>query len=36
LRPHAAIRMADAMPAWKPGDEFEAARKRAVAALGGN
>jgi Zn-dependent M28 family amino/carboxypeptidase len=23
------------MPAWKPGDEFEAARKRALAALGG-
>ncbi len=25
----------DAMPAWKPGDEFEAARKRALAALTG-
>jgi len=30
------ITQADAMPAWKPGDEFEAARKRALAALGGN
>ncbi len=30
------IAQADAMPAWKPGDEFEAARKRALAALGGN
>jgi Zn-dependent M28 family amino/carboxypeptidase len=27
---------ADAMPEWKPGDEFEAARKQALAALGGN
>jgi Zn-dependent M28 family amino/carboxypeptidase len=27
------IAQADAMPAWKPGDEFEAARKRALAAL---
>jgi hypothetical protein len=27
---------ADAMPAWKPGDEFEAARKRALAAAGGS
>jgi Zn-dependent M28 family amino/carboxypeptidase len=27
---------ADAMPEWKPGDEFEAARKRALAALGGH
>ena len=30
------IAQADAMPTWKPGDEFEAARKRALAALGGN
>ncbi len=30
------IAQADAMPAWKPGDEFEAARKRELAALGGN
>ena len=28
------IAQADAMPSWKPGDEFEAARKRALAALG--
>jgi peptidase M28-like protein len=27
---------ADAMPTWKPGDEFEAARKRALAAAGGS
>jgi Zn-dependent M28 family amino/carboxypeptidase len=27
------IAQADALPAWKPGDEFEAARKRALAAL---
>jgi hypothetical protein len=27
---------ADAMPAWKPGDEFDAARKRALAAAGGS
>jgi len=27
---------ADAMPAWKPGDQFEAARKRALAAAGGS
>ena len=27
------IAQADAMPAWKPGDEFEAARARAIAAL---
>jgi len=27
------IAQTDAMPTWKPGDEFEAARKRAVAAL---
>ncbi|HYL04057.1 MAG TPA: M28 family peptidase [Steroidobacteraceae bacterium] len=26
------ITQADAMPSWKPGDEFEAARKRALAA----
>jgi len=29
------ITQADAMPAWKPGDEFEAARKQALAALAG-
>ncbi|HYX74841.1 MAG TPA: M28 family peptidase [Steroidobacteraceae bacterium] len=29
------IAQADAMPSWKPGDEFEAARKRALAAVGG-
>jgi Zn-dependent M28 family amino/carboxypeptidase len=28
------IAQADGMPTWKPGDEFEAARKRALAALG--
>jgi Zn-dependent M28 family amino/carboxypeptidase len=28
------VTQADAMPAWKPGDEFEAARKRALAATG--
>jgi Zn-dependent M28 family amino/carboxypeptidase len=28
------IAQADAMPAWKPGDEFEAARKQALAAAG--
>jgi Zn-dependent M28 family amino/carboxypeptidase len=28
------IAQADAMPVWKPGDEFEAARKRALAAAG--
>jgi Zn-dependent M28 family amino/carboxypeptidase len=27
------IAQAQAMPSWKPGDEFEAARKRALAAL---
>lgn len=27
---------ADAMPKWTPGDEFEAARKRALAAVGGH
>jgi hypothetical protein len=27
------IAQADALPAWKPGDEFEAPRKRALAAL---
>ena len=30
------IAQGDAMPSWKPGDEFEAARKRALAAVGGN
>jgi len=30
------IAQADTLPSWKPGDEFEAARKRALAALGGN
>jgi hypothetical protein len=25
------IANADAMPTWKPGDEFEAARKKAIA-----
>jgi len=29
------VAQADTMPAWKPGDEFEAARKRALAAAGG-
>jgi Zn-dependent M28 family amino/carboxypeptidase len=29
------IAQADAMPAWKPGDEFEAARKQALGALTG-
>ena len=29
------IMQADAMPAWKPGDEFEAARKQALGALPG-
>jgi Zn-dependent M28 family amino/carboxypeptidase len=29
------IAQADAMPTWKPGDEFEAARKQALAALAG-
>jgi Zn-dependent M28 family amino/carboxypeptidase len=28
------IAQADAMPVWKPGDEFEAVRKRALAAAG--
>ena len=27
------IAQADEMPAWKPGDEFEFARKRALAEL---
>jgi hypothetical protein len=27
------IAQADAMPAWNPGDEFEAARKNALAAV---
>ena len=30
-----AVTQADGLPAWKPGDEFEAARKEALAALGG-
>jgi Zn-dependent M28 family amino/carboxypeptidase len=30
------IAQAATMPNWKPGDEFEAARKRALAAVGGN
>jgi Zn-dependent M28 family amino/carboxypeptidase len=30
------IAQADAMPTWKPGDEFEAARQRALAALDGH
>ena len=29
------ITQADGMPTWKPGDEFEAARKQALAALAG-
>ena len=29
------IAEADALPTWKPGDEFEAARKQALAAVGG-
>jgi Zn-dependent M28 family amino/carboxypeptidase len=29
------IAQADAMPTWNPGDEFEAARKRALSAVGG-
>ena len=29
------IAQADALPTWKPGDEFEAARKQALAAAGG-
>jgi Zn-dependent M28 family amino/carboxypeptidase len=29
------ITQADSMPAWKPGDEFEAARKQALGALPG-
>ena len=29
------IAEADEMPAWKPGDEFEAARKAALTALHG-
>ena len=27
------VAQADALPTWKPGDEFEAARKRALAEL---
>jgi Zn-dependent M28 family amino/carboxypeptidase len=30
------VAQADTMPTWKPGDEFEAARKRALAAAGGS
>ncbi len=30
-----AVAQADTLPAWKPGDEFEAARKAALAALAG-
>jgi len=30
------IAEADALPAWKPGDEFEAARKAALAAVSGS
>jgi len=29
------IAQADALPTWKPADEFEAARKQALAAVGG-
>jgi Zn-dependent M28 family amino/carboxypeptidase len=29
------IAQADALPTWRPGDEFEAARKQALAAVGG-
>jgi len=29
------ITEADAMPAWQPGDEFEAARRQALGALPG-
>jgi Zn-dependent M28 family amino/carboxypeptidase len=29
------VTQADALPTWKPGDEFEAARKQALAAVGG-
>jgi hypothetical protein len=28
-----AIAEADGLPTWKPGDEFEAARKQAIEAL---
>ena len=28
-----AVTQADGLPAWKPGDEFEAARQEALAAL---
>jgi hypothetical protein len=27
------VAQADAMPVWNPGDEFEAARAKAIAAL---
>lgn len=30
------VAQADTLPTWKPGDEFEAARKRALAAAGGS
>ena len=30
------VAQADSMPAWKPGDEFEAIRKKEIAAAGGN
>jgi hypothetical protein len=30
------IAQAGTLPSWKPGDEFEAARKRALAAVGGH
>ena len=29
------VAQADALPTWTPGDEFEAARKQALAAAGG-
>jgi len=29
------IAQADTLPTWKPGDEFEAARKQALVAVGG-
>jgi hypothetical protein len=28
------VSQADAMPTWNPGNEFEAARKKALAAVG--
>jgi hypothetical protein len=30
------VAQAQALPSWKPGDEFEAARKRALAELKNN